>query len=84
VVLDPERARDDLEPWARAGGGLVRDALDEADVNLGGKNASASPAAAAALSFDEKLRRLDQLRKDGLLTEEEYQQKREEVLKQQW
>ncbi len=32
LVLDPERARDDLEPWARTGGGLVRDALDEAGV----------------------------------------------------
>lgn len=30
LVLDPKRARDDLEPFARAGGGLVRDALDEA------------------------------------------------------
>lgn len=30
LVLDPERARDDLEPWARVGGGLVGDALDEA------------------------------------------------------
>jgi hypothetical protein len=29
LVLDPERARDDLEPWARMGGGLVGDALDE-------------------------------------------------------
>ena len=36
LVLDPERARDDLEPWARTGGGLVSDALDEAGVNLGG------------------------------------------------
>lgn len=30
VVLDPERARQDLEPWARTGGGLLEDALDEA------------------------------------------------------
>ena len=30
LVLDPKRARDDLEPFARASGGLVRDALDEA------------------------------------------------------
>ncbi|MBI5852139.1 MAG: zinc ribbon domain-containing protein [Planctomycetes bacterium] len=29
LVLDPERAREDLEPYARAGGGLLRDALDE-------------------------------------------------------
>ncbi|MSR61600.1 MAG: zinc ribbon domain-containing protein [Planctomycetes bacterium] len=30
VVLDPERAREDLEPYARMAGGLAKDALDEA------------------------------------------------------
>lgn len=78
VLLDPERAREDLEPWARAGGGLVRDALDEADVDLGGKDAP------AGLTFDEKLRRLEALRKEGLLSEAEYRDKRAEVLKEQW
>jgi hypothetical protein len=29
MVLDPERARDDLEPYARMAGGLVRDAAEE-------------------------------------------------------
>jgi hypothetical protein len=29
LVLDPDRARTDLEPWARMGGGLVRDAVEE-------------------------------------------------------
>ncbi|MFO1052948.1 MAG: zinc ribbon domain-containing protein [Planctomycetota bacterium] len=29
LVLDPERARRDLEPFARMGGGMVRDALEE-------------------------------------------------------
>lgn len=32
LVLDPKQAREDLEPWARMGGGIVRDALDEADL----------------------------------------------------
>ncbi|NLN40039.1 MAG: zinc-ribbon domain-containing protein [Smithella sp.] len=39
LVLDPEKARRDLEPWTRMGGGMVKDALDEADIdlkNLGG------------------------------------------------
>ncbi len=35
VVLDPERARRELEPYSRMAGGMVRDALDEADVSLG-------------------------------------------------
>jgi hypothetical protein len=29
LVLDPEKAREDLEPWARAGGGLASDAMSE-------------------------------------------------------
>lgn len=37
VVLDPEQAREELEPYSRMAGGMVKDALDEADVNLGGQ-----------------------------------------------
>lgn len=32
VVLDPKRARKDLEPWTRMGGGMIQDALGEVDV----------------------------------------------------
>ncbi|MBN2582367.1 MAG: zinc ribbon domain-containing protein [Planctomycetes bacterium] len=35
VILDPEGARDDLEPYTRMAGGMVKDALDEADISLG-------------------------------------------------
>lgn len=38
VVLDPNRARRDLEPYSRMGGGMLKDALDEADVDLGGRS----------------------------------------------
>ncbi len=37
MVLDPKRAKEELEPYSRMAGGMVKDALDEADVNLGGK-----------------------------------------------
>ena len=37
VVLDPEKARQELEPYSRMAGGMVKDVLDEADVNLGGR-----------------------------------------------
>jgi len=37
VVLDPERARGELEPYARMAGGMLKDALDEADVHGGGR-----------------------------------------------
>jgi hypothetical protein len=33
VVLDPERARRDLEPYSRMAGGMAKDALDEAGVS---------------------------------------------------
>jgi hypothetical protein len=32
VVLDPKKARKDLEPWNRAAGGMANDALGEIDV----------------------------------------------------
>ncbi|MBN1553371.1 MAG: zinc ribbon domain-containing protein [Phycisphaerae bacterium] len=37
VVLNPQKARQDLEPFSRMAGGVVKDVLDEADVHLGGK-----------------------------------------------
>jgi hypothetical protein len=37
VVLDPDKAREELEPYSRMAGGMVRDALDEARIDLGGK-----------------------------------------------
>ena len=38
VVLDPGQAREELEPYTRMAGGMVKDALDEANINLGGKS----------------------------------------------
>jgi hypothetical protein len=35
LVLDPKKAREDLEPFTRMGGGMLKDALDEADIHLG-------------------------------------------------
>lgn len=37
VVLDPARARDDLEPYSRMAGSMVKDALEEARVNSAGR-----------------------------------------------
>jgi hypothetical protein len=37
VVLDPEKAREELEPYSRMAGGMVKDALDEAKLDLMGK-----------------------------------------------
>lgn len=79
VVLDPERFRSDLEPWSRAAGGMAKDALDEAQIDLAG-----NPRPEAALPFDEKLRRLERLRQEGLVDEAEYQAKRREILSEDW
>ncbi|MEO8207215.1 MAG: SHOCT domain-containing protein [Chthoniobacterales bacterium] len=73
IILDPKQAREDLEPWARMGGGLVKDAVDESGINL---------SRGSELPFDEKLRRLEALKKDGLITDTEYQQKRSEILRE--
>ena len=32
VLLDPERARKDVEPWSRMAGGVAQDSLDEIEV----------------------------------------------------
>jgi hypothetical protein len=40
VVLDPEQAREDLEPYSRMVGGLAWDVLEEADIDLGDKGSS--------------------------------------------
>ncbi len=37
TVLDPERAREDLEPYSRMVGGMVKDALDEVKPGAGEK-----------------------------------------------
>jgi len=35
IVLNPDRARGEMEPYSRMAGGMVKDALDEADIDLG-------------------------------------------------
>ncbi len=37
IILDPERAREELEPYSRMAGGMVKDALDEAKVSFDSK-----------------------------------------------
>ena len=74
VVLDPEKARTDVEPWTRMAGGMVGDALDEAGIDL------RKITAADDLPFDEKIRRLHALFEDGLITREEYEREKRELL----
>ncbi len=34
--MNPEKAREELKPYSRMAGGMVKDVLDEADIHLGG------------------------------------------------
>ncbi len=74
IKLDPEEARKDVEPWARMTGGVVKDALDEAGIDLGKHEHEEQ------LSFDERLRRLAKLKEDGLINETEYQAAKKKIL----
>ena len=74
VKLDPEEARRDVEPWARMTGGVVKDAMDEAGIKLGGQPPNEE------LPFDERLRRLQKLRDDGLVSEQEFESTKKKIL----
>jgi len=74
IKLDPEEARRDVEPWARMTGGVVKDALDEAGIKLNNEPSKDE------LPFDERLRRLEKLRQDGLLTEQEFEDTKKKIL----
>jgi hypothetical protein len=90
VVLDPQQARKDLEPWSRMAGGMAKDALEAADIHPGGGpgdhpvSGNQPAPGETSLTFDERLRRLEKLRSDGLISEEEYRQKRAEMLEEKW
>ena len=58
VVLDPKKARKDLEPWNRAAGGMANDALDEIELakKLGKKLDEPTPPSAAPLEPAVKVR----------------------------
>lgn len=73
LILDPERQREETEPWVRMAGGMVKDALDEAQIDLGGGNREALP-------FDERIRKLKALLDDGLISKEEFAKAKAEAL----
>lgn len=72
LILDPRQARKDLEPWSRMGGGMIQDALDEAQGSI--------PASSAPLSLEERLRRLRDLQEKGLISQAEYAAQRQRIL----
>ncbi|MEM9381370.1 MAG: SHOCT domain-containing protein [Planctomycetota bacterium] len=77
VVLDPQRARRDVEPWARMGGGMLRDALDEAGIDASRAERIRGD---EAEDFEQKLRKLHGLHADGILSDEEFAREKREIL----
>lgn len=74
LKLDPQEARRDLEPWSRMTGGMLKDTLDEADIDL------RHPTNSSDLPFDEQLRKLDALQREGLITDAEHATSRQKIL----
>lgn len=80
LVLDPQRERQNMEPWSRMKGGMVKDALDEAGIKLGRNTFTGGNARKDYLPFDEQLRRLHTLYTDGIISEQEYETKKRQIL----
>ena len=51
------------------------------DVDVTG---NAEPQAPSSGDFDTRLQKLDSLRRDGLITDDEYDEKRQEILDERW
>ncbi len=75
LILDPQQARKDLEPWSRMGGAMVKDALDEAQLTPKAPQQPTSP-----LTLENRLRRLQHLKQQGLISEEEYTAQRQRII----
>ena len=87
IILDPEKARRDVEPWSRATGGMIKDGLDEADINLQNifdskANDRDEATDTNASNFGDKLRELHRLYEEGILSKEEYEREKREILDQ--
>ncbi len=68
LKLDPGEAREDLKPWSKMAGGI----LNDAGINLNSGREKQD--------FDEKLRKLYQLHRDGILSDREYADQKAAVL----
>lgn len=79
VILDPQQARKDIEPWSRMTGGTIKDALGEVGID---PSKFAADDEDGGLTFDEKLRRLHSLHEDGILDTAEYERAKQAILDQ--
>ena len=80
VILDPEQAREDLEPFSRQAGGMFDDALDETVVADSFRRNPPPLPDDSEPDFEVALRKLHKLHADGILTDEEYATQKREIL----
>ncbi|GEM_PF-424915 len=80
---EKEKAREEKGREEKAGEEKAREVKGPAESKPGGYSVSDSRST-QEVSFAVKLRELESLRKEGLLTEEEYQRKRREIIEEKW
>ncbi|MBC7365036.1 MAG: SHOCT domain-containing protein [Candidatus Aminicenantes bacterium] len=78
-----EKAREETGREEKAGEEKAREDKGQGETKPGGYSVSGT-SSAKEVSFAVKLRELESLRKEGLLTEEEYQRKRREIIEEKW
>lgn len=78
LVLDPERARKDVEPLSRMTGGVIKDTLDEVGIQFG--NTAERVTDQQEQDFATKLRKLNALYQEGILTQAEYEKEKKRIL----
>ena len=79
-VLDPQQAREDLEPWTRSAGGMVSDALEEAQLAKHLSSARSDTDTDGGIDFADRLRKLHQLCEEGVITTEEFAREKAQIL----
>jgi len=56
----------------------------EIDIDTGANAETNNQSTSVSGDFETRLRKLNSLKEDGLITEEEFQKKREEILREKW
>jgi len=56
----------------------------EIDIDTGANAETNNQSTSVSGDFETRLRKLNRLKEDGLITEEEFQKKREEILREKW
>lgn len=77
IILDPVQARKDVEPWSRMAGGVANDIIEEIKPIVPTKSPTEYQAPRPAA---ERLKELEALRGQEILTEGEYEAKKKEII----